>query len=314
MYQGIFSCQKQKHSQGTSRKGRCGGEVASKSFTWPGTKTASETRWGGQAAPQPHPALPGGRADSCLALNSHSVYLSQPTGWLPLITHDCCFWSWAPPWPGKPPQPLSSDHVFWLPLSSPAAVFPRQIWFQILEWESIRPEPLCSSPCLRALSSLWKWISLGSSSDQSSGLPVPTAQAGTRGRAWLLRRRRGWRMDKSVKEGNMDPHTRACTSPWKVLVLLNSVALGSLITACRVSRWPPCHMLTEPGSRLGMGRVPWERQWAICRPWHLGRFLPTARGPEVRALSQRQPVRHLLCVPTPGPSFLSDSLETPLTW
>lgn len=88
---GIFSCQKQKHSQATSRKGRCGGEVASNSFTWPGTKTGSEKRWGGQAAPQPRPALPGGRTDSCLALNSHSVYLSQLTGRLPLITQDCCF-------------------------------------------------------------------------------------------------------------------------------------------------------------------------------------------------------------------------------
>ena len=67
-------------------------------------------------------------------------------------------------------------------------------------------------------------------------------------------------MDKSVKEGDMDPHTRACTSPWKVLVPLNSVALGSLITTCRVSCWPPWHMLTEPGSRLRMGRGPWERQ------------------------------------------------------
>ena len=121
-------------------------------------------------------------------------------------------------------------------------------------------------------------------------------------------------MDKSVKEGNMDPHTRAHTSPWKVLVLLNSVALGSLITAAGCLTGLPGICSQSLAADYAWAEFPGTGSRAICRPWHLGRLLPTARGPEVGALSQRQPVRHLLCVPNPGPSFLSDSLETPLTW
>lgn len=59
MWQAIFSCQKQKHSQATLRKGRCSGEVASKSFTWPGTKTGTETLWEARLLASLVPLSPG---------------------------------------------------------------------------------------------------------------------------------------------------------------------------------------------------------------------------------------------------------------
>ena len=55
MWQDIFSCHKQKHSQATSRKGRCGGEVASESFTLPGTETGTETWWEARLLTSPIP-------------------------------------------------------------------------------------------------------------------------------------------------------------------------------------------------------------------------------------------------------------------
>ena len=50
-----FSVATSKNTQATSRKGRCGGEVASESFTWPGTKTGTETQWEARLLASPVP-------------------------------------------------------------------------------------------------------------------------------------------------------------------------------------------------------------------------------------------------------------------
>lgn len=78
MCQGTFSCQKQKHTQPTSRKGRCGGEVVSKRFTGLGTKIRTEKPLGAQSASQsPSFSSSHGRCD-LVPLSELPLHLPLP--------------------------------------------------------------------------------------------------------------------------------------------------------------------------------------------------------------------------------------------
>lgn len=153
--QGYFQLLKQ-NTPATSRKGRCGGEVASTSFTWPGTKTGSGVAGKPGCSPAPscsprgqNRLMPGSKLPLCLPLPADRPASSDHPGLL--------LGSWAPAQENSPSLPIMS---FGPPITS--CCIPQADLISNTEFA----RTLCSSPCLRAPSSLWKWLSLGSSCGQ----------------------------------------------------------------------------------------------------------------------------------------------------